>query len=39
MVGVDFHTDHEWIDLDTFTPRFYLLTRLLMGAGANPPAK
>ena len=39
MVGGDFHTDHEWIDLDTLTPRFYLFTRLLMETGANPPAK
>jgi glutamate carboxypeptidase len=39
MVGGDFHTDHEWIDLDTLTPRFYLFTRLLMDTGANPPAK
>jgi glutamate carboxypeptidase len=28
-VGGDFHTDHEWIDLDSVTPRLYLLTRLL----------
>jgi glutamate carboxypeptidase len=39
MVGGDFHTDHEWIDLDTLTPRFYLFTRLLMETGANPPAR
>jgi len=39
MVGGDFHTDHEWIDLDTLTPRFYLFTRLLMETGANPPTK
>jgi glutamate carboxypeptidase len=39
MVGGDFHTDHEWIDLDTLTPRFYLFTRLLMETGANPPVK
>jgi glutamate carboxypeptidase len=35
-VGGDFHTDHEWIDLDSVTPRLYLFTRLLMEAGANP---
>jgi glutamate carboxypeptidase len=29
-VGGDFHTDHEWIDLTTVTPRLYLFTRLLM---------
>jgi glutamate carboxypeptidase len=38
-VGGDFHTDHEWIDLNTLEPRFYLLTRLLMETGANPPKK
>ena len=38
-VGGDFHTDHEWIDLNTLEPRFYLFTRLLMETGANPPAK
>jgi glutamate carboxypeptidase len=36
FVGGDFHTDHEWIDLNSVTPRLYLLTRLLMEAGANP---
>jgi glutamate carboxypeptidase len=35
-VGGDFHTDHEWIDLNSVTPRLYLFTRLLMEAGANP---
>jgi glutamate carboxypeptidase len=35
-VGGDFHTDHEWIDLDSVTPRLYLFTRLLMVAGAEP---
>lgn len=39
MVGGDFHTDHEWIDLNTLEPRVYLMTRLLMEAGANPPKK
>jgi glutamate carboxypeptidase len=37
-VGGDFHTDHEWVDLNSLTPRLYLLTRLLMDVGANPPA-
>jgi len=36
FVGGDFHTDHEWIDLQSVTPRLYLFTRLLMEAGANP---
>jgi glutamate carboxypeptidase len=39
LVGGDFHTDHEWIDLDSLAPRLYLLTRLLMETGANPPKK
>jgi glutamate carboxypeptidase len=36
FVGGDFHTDHEWIDLDSITPRLYLFTRLLMESGAKP---
>ncbi len=39
LVGGDFHTDHEWIDLGSLEPRLYLITRLLMDTGANPPAK
>jgi glutamate carboxypeptidase len=35
-VGGDFHTDHEWIDLNSVTPRLYLFTRLLMETGAKP---
>jgi glutamate carboxypeptidase len=35
-VGGDFHTDHEWIDLNSIVPRLYLLTRLLMETGASP---
>jgi glutamate carboxypeptidase len=35
-VGGDFHTDHEWIDLNSITPRLYLFTRLLMETGAKP---
>jgi len=37
FVGGDFHTDHEWIDLDSVVPRLYLFTRLLMETGAKPP--
>jgi glutamate carboxypeptidase len=37
FVGGDFHTDHEWIDLTSIVPRLYLLTRLLMETGAQPP--
>jgi glutamate carboxypeptidase len=36
FVGGDFHTDHEWIDLNSITPRLYLFTRLLMETGARP---
>jgi glutamate carboxypeptidase len=36
-VGGDFHTDHEWIDLDSVVPRLYLFTRLLMETGAKTP--
>jgi glutamate carboxypeptidase len=39
LVGGDFHTDHEWIDLNSLTPRLYLFTRLLMETGARPPQK
>jgi glutamate carboxypeptidase len=39
LVGGDFHTDHEWIDLNSLEPRLYLITRLLMETGANPPAR
>ncbi|MGA2776591.1 MAG: glutamate carboxypeptidase [Steroidobacteraceae bacterium] len=38
-VGGDFHTDHEWIDLNSVTPRLYLFTRLLMETGAAPPKR
>jgi glutamate carboxypeptidase len=36
LVGGDFHTDQEWVDLNSLTPRLYLFTRLLMEMGANP---
>jgi glutamate carboxypeptidase len=39
FVGAGFHTDHEWIDLTTVTPRMYLFTRLLMETCRTPPAK
>ncbi len=34
-VGGDFHTDHEWLDLSSITPRLYLFTRLLMEIGSH----
>jgi glutamate carboxypeptidase len=39
FVGAGFHTDHEWIDLTTVTPRMYLFTRLLMETCRTPPAR
>ncbi len=33
IVGAGFHTDHEWIDLASITPRLYLFTRLLIETG------
>jgi glutamate carboxypeptidase len=39
FVGAGFHTDHEWIDLSSVTPRLYLFTRLLMDVCRSPPSK
>lgn len=39
FVGAGFHTDHEWIDVASMTPRLYLFTRMLMETGRSPPAK
>lgn len=39
LVGGDFHTDHEWIDLNCLEPRLYLITRLIMDTAAKPPMK
>ncbi|MEO8112952.1 MAG: glutamate carboxypeptidase [Phenylobacterium sp.] len=38
-VGGGFHSELEYIDLPTVTPRLYLLTKLLMDLGAKPPAR
>ena len=38
-VGGGFHSEREFADLQTVTPRLYLLTRLLMILGPNPPAR
>jgi glutamate carboxypeptidase len=38
-VGGDFHSDKEWIDLKSVTPRLYLLTKLIMDVGKNPPPR
>ncbi|MBW8815922.1 MAG: M20/M25/M40 family metallo-hydrolase [Caulobacterales bacterium] len=37
-VGGGFHSDAEYLDLKTVTPRLYLLTRLIQDLGRNPPA-
>lgn len=34
-VGGGFHSDQEFLELDTVTPRLYLLTALLMDLGTN----
>ena len=36
-VGGGFHSDAEYLDLDTVTPRLYLLTMLLMDLGKSGP--
>jgi glutamate carboxypeptidase len=36
-VGGGFHSDKEFLELDTVTPRLYLLTVLLMDLGKSPP--
>jgi glutamate carboxypeptidase len=36
-VGGGFHSDKEFLVLDTVTPRTYLLARLILEAGAHPP--
>lgn len=38
-VGGGFHSDREYLDLNSVTPRLYLLTRLLIDLGQNPPPK
>jgi hypothetical protein len=36
-VGGGFHSDKEFLVLDTVTPRTYLLARLILETGAHPP--
>jgi glutamate carboxypeptidase len=38
-VGGGFHTDKEWIDLTTITPRTYLLMRMIQDVAARPPKR
>jgi len=37
-VGGNFHSEREYLELASLTPRLYLLTRLLMTLGKTPPA-
>ncbi|WP_293907273.1 glutamate carboxypeptidase [Phenylobacterium sp.] len=37
-VGGGFHSEKEFLDLTTLTPRLYLLTKLIMELGKSPPA-
>jgi glutamate carboxypeptidase len=36
-VGGGFHSDKEYLELTTLTPRLYLMAKLLMDLGRNPP--
>jgi len=36
-LGGGFHSEDEFLDLASVTPRLYLLTRLIMDLSANPP--
>lgn len=38
-VGGGFHSDAEFLDLKTLTPRLYMLTELIMDLGRNPPQR
>lgn len=38
-VGGGFHSDAEYLELSSVAPRLYLLARLMMELGAEPPAR
>jgi glutamate carboxypeptidase len=38
-VGGGFHSDKEYLELKTVTPRLYLLTKLIQDLGRNPPTR
>lgn len=38
-VGAKFHGEEEYIELASVTPRLYLLTKLIMELGPNPPKR
>jgi glutamate carboxypeptidase len=37
--GGGYHSDAEYINLGLVTPRLYLLTKLMMDLGRDPPAR
>ena len=38
-MGGGFHSDQEYLVLETLTPRLYLLAELLIDLGRNPPRR
>jgi glutamate carboxypeptidase len=38
-VGAAYHSDQEYAELDSITPRLYLLTEMLMELGRKPPQR
>ena len=38
-IGGGFHSDAEFLELKTLTPRLYMLTELIMDLGRNPPVR
>ncbi|OYY91063.1 MAG: hypothetical protein B7Y45_05080 [Sphingomonas sp. 28-66-16] len=38
-VGGGFHSEQEYLELNSLTPRLYLLTSLIIELGKNPPAR
>ncbi len=38
-VGGGFHSDKEYLELSSMTPRLYLLTKLIMELGSDPPER
>jgi glutamate carboxypeptidase len=38
-IGGGFHSDDEYLELKSVTPRLYLLTKLIMDLGKAPPAR
>jgi hypothetical protein len=38
-VGGAFHSEGEYMEMKSVTPRLYLLTKLIMDLGRNPPPR